>query len=247
MIYSNDALVPSALKNVVLFIGPLHISLNARECLLLNFHQVFADLYSLLFWKENKVGKDAKAMENIIIISNIRDMILSVNFSANPHSLLSYVCCIPKTLLQQSITNHGFNIFALTRKGFKLYAKIWWHLTNMQLRTFILYYEKEPRRLTQHMKFHSRQKKLMLANTSFIHSNLYLSLPKNSFHQQENKQVERKSSQISHNKVSRPLLPSWHGSPTTTETSQPIWRVIVTNQVLPLGFTLVETSPNPTR
>ena len=32
LIYSNNPSVPSALKNVVPFIGPLHISLNAREC-----------------------------------------------------------------------------------------------------------------------------------------------------------------------------------------------------------------------
>ena len=46
-IYSNNHSVPLALKNVVPFIGPLQISLNARYCVLLNFHQVFADLYSI--------------------------------------------------------------------------------------------------------------------------------------------------------------------------------------------------------
>ena len=32
LIYSNNPSVPSALKNVVPFTGPLHISLNARVC-----------------------------------------------------------------------------------------------------------------------------------------------------------------------------------------------------------------------
>ena len=57
LIYSNNPSVPSALKNVVPFSGPLHISLNARECVLLNFYQVFADLYSFLFGKKAKLAK----------------------------------------------------------------------------------------------------------------------------------------------------------------------------------------------
>ena len=60
LIYSSDPLVPSALKIVVPFIGPLHISLNARQCVLLNFHQVFADLYSFLFGKKAKLAKKPK-------------------------------------------------------------------------------------------------------------------------------------------------------------------------------------------
>ena len=58
--YSNNPSVPSALKNVVSFIGPLHISLNARECVLLNFYQVFADLYSFLFEKKVMLAKKPK-------------------------------------------------------------------------------------------------------------------------------------------------------------------------------------------
>ena len=160
LIYSNNPSVPSALKNVVPLIGPLHISLNARECVLLNFYQVFADLYSFLFGKKAKLAKKPK-LWRISLLSEviyggwtlICDMVLSVfhkckdiefltllnppwqlhstsfehlfnclnvtsmNFSVHT-PVLGYVCCIPKTSLQQSITNHAFNIFALTRKYF---------------------------------------------------------------------------------------------------------------------------------
>ena len=36
-VYSNAPTVPVALKNVIPLIGPLHISLNATECVLLIF------------------------------------------------------------------------------------------------------------------------------------------------------------------------------------------------------------------
>ena len=85
LIYSSDPLVPSALKNVVPFIGPLHVSLNARECVLLNFHQVFADLYSFLFGKKAKLAKKPKPWRISLLLeviyggwTLIRDMILSV-------------------------------------------------------------------------------------------------------------------------------------------------------------------------
>ena len=60
LVYSNAASISKELKNVVPLIGPLHISLNARECVLLNFHQVFADLYSFLFGRKAKLAKKPK-------------------------------------------------------------------------------------------------------------------------------------------------------------------------------------------
>ena len=60
LVYSNAASIPKELKNVVPLIGPLHISLNVRECVLLNFHQVFADLYSFLFGRKAKLAKKPK-------------------------------------------------------------------------------------------------------------------------------------------------------------------------------------------
>lgn len=44
MVYKEQAL-----SNLVPFIGPLHISLNAREIILMKFHKIFSDLYAFLF------------------------------------------------------------------------------------------------------------------------------------------------------------------------------------------------------
>ena len=60
LVYSNAPSLPAALQNVVPLIGPLHISLNARECVLLIFHEIFADLYSFLFGKKAKLAKKPK-------------------------------------------------------------------------------------------------------------------------------------------------------------------------------------------
>jgi hypothetical protein len=67
LLYSNAPAVPAVLKNIVPFICPLHISLNARECVLLNLHQVFADLYAFgIPIQKKEVGKEAKTMAYII-------------------------------------------------------------------------------------------------------------------------------------------------------------------------------------
>ena len=62
LVYSNSPSIPVALKNVVPLIGPIHISRrNARECVLLMFHEVFADLYTFLFGKKPKLAKQTMA------------------------------------------------------------------------------------------------------------------------------------------------------------------------------------------
>lgn len=40
-----------ALKNVATLIGPLHLSLNARECVMIVFHEIVADVYTFHFGK----------------------------------------------------------------------------------------------------------------------------------------------------------------------------------------------------
>ena len=194
LIYYNNPSVPSALKNVVPFTGPLYITLNARECVLLNLYQVFADLYSFLFGKKAKLAKKPKQWRISLLLEVIyggwtlvRDIVLpvfhkckdifehlfnclsvtSMNFSASPYSIAG-LCLL-----------YSKDVKKILQLCLKHYTRIWWHLTNMQLRTSILYYEKEPRRLAQQKKFHPRQEKLMLANTNFIHSNPYLFLPEN--------------------------------------------------------------------
>ena len=56
----NKVALPAICENVVPLIGPLHISLNSRECVVLKFHQIFADLYSFLFGKKAKLPKKPK-------------------------------------------------------------------------------------------------------------------------------------------------------------------------------------------
>ena len=65
LVHSNSPMVPATLKNVIPLIGTLHISLNARECVLLLFHELFADLYAFSFWKKSKAGQKTKALESI--------------------------------------------------------------------------------------------------------------------------------------------------------------------------------------
>ena len=48
------------LENIIPFLGPLHISLNARENVVLKFYGVFADLYSFLFHGKKALAKKPK-------------------------------------------------------------------------------------------------------------------------------------------------------------------------------------------
>ena len=85
LVYSDAPSLPAALQSVVPMIGPLHISLNARECVLLIFHEIFADLYSFLFEEKAKLAKKPKAWRISLLLeviyggwTLIRDTILSV-------------------------------------------------------------------------------------------------------------------------------------------------------------------------
>ena len=57
---TNSVSLPDVCKNVAPLIGPLHVSLNSRECVLLNFHGIFSDLYSFLFGAKAKLAKKPK-------------------------------------------------------------------------------------------------------------------------------------------------------------------------------------------
>ena len=85
LVYSDAPSLPEVLKNVAPLIGPLHISLNARECVLLMFHQVFSDLYTFLFGSKAKLAKKPKPWRVSLLLeviyggwTLIRDMVLSV-------------------------------------------------------------------------------------------------------------------------------------------------------------------------
>eukprot|EP00112_Aurelia_sp_Birch-Aquarium-sp1_P021037 Seg5563.2 transcript_id=Seg5563.2/GoldUCD/mRNA.D3Y31 product="hypothetical protein" protein_id=Seg5563.2/GoldUCD/D3Y31 len=57
IIYSNAENLPVQRKNIVPLLGPLHISLNARECVVMNFHVIFEELYKFLFGERAKLAK----------------------------------------------------------------------------------------------------------------------------------------------------------------------------------------------
>ena len=85
LVYSSAPNVPAVLKNVVPLIGPLHISLNARECVLLKYHDIFADLYAFIFGKKAKLANKPKPWRISLLFeviyggwTLIRDIILSM-------------------------------------------------------------------------------------------------------------------------------------------------------------------------
>ena len=98
LVYSDSPSLPAVLKNVISLIGPLHISLNARECVLLMFHPIFADLYAALFGQKAKLAKKPKHSRVSLLLEVIyggwtlvRDMILSVFGKCNGVEFLTLV------------------------------------------------------------------------------------------------------------------------------------------------------------
>ncbi len=83
LVFSTSPSTPAVLKNVIPLIGPLHISLNARECILLIFHENFADLYKFIFGEKAKLATKPWRISLLLEIiyggwTLIRDMVLSV-------------------------------------------------------------------------------------------------------------------------------------------------------------------------
>lgn len=77
--------LPDICQNVVPLIGPLHISLNSRECVLKFFHPIFAELYAILFGKKAKLAKKPQAWRVSLLLevlyggwTLVRESILSV-------------------------------------------------------------------------------------------------------------------------------------------------------------------------
>lgn len=72
-------------QNIVPFIGPLHVSLNARECVVRSFLNVFSELYSFLFGKRAKLANKPQPWRISLLLevmyggwSLIRDLIMPV-------------------------------------------------------------------------------------------------------------------------------------------------------------------------
>ena len=96
LVYSSAPNVPAVLKNVVLLIGLLHISLNARECVLLKYHDIFADLYAFIFGKKAKLANKPKPWRISLLLeviyggwTLIRDIILSMFYKSKDVQFLT--------------------------------------------------------------------------------------------------------------------------------------------------------------
>ena len=58
--YISEICYSNGMHNLMQFTGPLHISLNSRENILLKFHAFFAELYSFLCNRKKAFAKRPK-------------------------------------------------------------------------------------------------------------------------------------------------------------------------------------------
>lgn len=120
IVYSDQSSLPSR-KSVAPLIGPLHVSLNSRECVVMNFHQIFADMYCFLFGKKAKLAMKPKPWRISLLLeviyggwTLIRDMILAVFCQCKDIEFLTLVNLldnyIPLVLSIYSIVFKGNNL-----------------------------------------------------------------------------------------------------------------------------------------
>ena len=83
--YIRQVVYNESIHNLIPFIGPLHVSLNARENILLKFYPFFAELYSFLFDGKKSLAKKPKLWQISLLLEVVyggwlivRDAILSV-------------------------------------------------------------------------------------------------------------------------------------------------------------------------
>ena len=83
--YVRQVVYHESLHNLVPMIGPLHISLNAREIILLKFHPFFVELYAFLFNSKKTLAKKPKPWRISLLLEVVyggwllvRDAIMSV-------------------------------------------------------------------------------------------------------------------------------------------------------------------------
>ena len=60
LMYGNPSSITLSPGNILPMLGPLHISLNSRECVLLKFHAVFKEMYCALFGEKAILAKKPK-------------------------------------------------------------------------------------------------------------------------------------------------------------------------------------------
>ena len=83
--YVRQVVYRESIHNLVPMIGPLHISLNAREIILLKFHPFFVQLYAFLFNSKKALAKKPKPWRISLLLEVVyggwllvRDAIMSV-------------------------------------------------------------------------------------------------------------------------------------------------------------------------
>ena len=90
--------LPDFCQNVVPLIGPLHISLNSRECVLKQFHPIFAELYSFMFGHKAKLAKTPQPWRVSLLLeilyggwTLVRESILSIFYHSKDIEFLTLV------------------------------------------------------------------------------------------------------------------------------------------------------------
>ena len=83
--YVHQIVYHEGIHNLIPFIGPLHISLNARENIVLKFHNLFSHLYAFLFSTKKPLAKKPKPWRISFLLEVlyggwllVRDAIMSV-------------------------------------------------------------------------------------------------------------------------------------------------------------------------
>ncbi len=297
--------LPAICQNVVPLIGPLHISLNLRECVLKFFHPIFAELYATLFGKKAKLAKKPQAWRVSLLLE-----VLYGGWTLVRESILSVFCfCkdIEFLTLVNLVDNYVplvLSIYSIVFKcnDYELYCKsllrIWamfmvfhrrhYDKAMLVVLSHFMYWQENNHPIYQTLhqalaafdeypveNFHS----LLRARTSASDNAEQISLkakeidackqemqsfqsmfvPPRKFHFSQksvsNLKVKaaefltKKFGVLHDNPGQAVLLPRVRGqNKETTKWQLPnlFGSMVVTNRVLPLGFSSMETPPNPT-
>ena len=114
VVYNKADPLSLSCRNIVPFIGPLHISLNSREMVLIKFHALFAELYAFLFNAKKPLARKPKPWRISFLLevayggwSLVRDEILAAFSNCKDIEYLTFLNlldnCIPTTLCIYSL------------------------------------------------------------------------------------------------------------------------------------------------
>eukprot|EP00794_Sanderia_malayensis_P002757 gene2757-3187_t len=114
IVYNNADPISMQCTNIVPFIGPLHISLNSREMVLMKFHVLFGELYAFLFDAKKPLARKPKPWRISYLLevsyggwSLVRDEILAAFSNCKDVEYLTFLNLldnyIPLTLCVYSV------------------------------------------------------------------------------------------------------------------------------------------------